>query len=310
MQYKDGRKPLPEIAKELSLEAVVEGSVLRSGGGVQITARLIQATTDTQIWSQSYKRDIQDALKLESEVAQAIADEIRVRLTPEEQVRISATHAVSPEAFDDYLKGRYYWEKRTAEGLQKSLEYFQQAIETDPSYARAYAGLADSYATLGNNRFLPPKEAFPKAKAAAMKSLEIDEGLAEAHSSLAFALWNYDLDWNAVEKEYKRAIELNPGYPTAHHWYSGYLTGVGRHAEAIAEIKKARDLDPLSPRINANVGLILYFAREYDHAIEVLQKALEMDPSNQAAYLYLGEARLQKGEHQQSIAALEMSRQL
>jgi len=310
MQYKGASKPLREIAKDLRLDAVVEGSLLRSGGRVQITARLIQAKTDTQIWSRSYERDIQDAMTLQSEVAQAIADEIRIKLTPEEQARISATHAVSPEAFDAYLKGRYYWEQRTEEGLKKSLEYFRQAIERDPTYARAYAGLADSYATLGNNRFLPPKESFPKAKAAALKSLEIDEGLAEAHASLAFALWNYDLDWNTVEKEYKRAIELNPGYPTAYHWYAGYLSGMGRHAEAIAAMKKARELDPLSPRINANVGLILYFAREYDHAIEELQKALEMDPSSGAAYSYLGMARLQKGEHEQAIAALERSRQL
>jgi eukaryotic-like serine/threonine-protein kinase len=310
MQYKGGSKPVREIAKDLSLDAVVEGSLLRSGDRVQITARLIQARTDTQIWSHSYERDIQDALTLQSEVAQAIADEIRVKLTPEEQARISASHAVSPEAFDAYLKGRHFWEERTEEGLKKSLEYFRQAIEKDPAYARAYAGLADSYATLGNNRFLPPKESFPKAKAAALRSLEIDEGLAEAHASLAFALWNYDMDWNSVEKEYKRAIELNPGYPTAYHWYAGYLSGMGRHAEAIAAMEKARELDPLSPRINANVGLILYFAREYDHAIEELQKALEMDPDSGAAYFYLGMARLQKGEHQQAIAALERSRQL
>lgn len=309
MQYKRGWKPVREIAKDLSLDAVVEGSLLRSEGRVQITARLIQAKTDTQIWSQSYERDIQDILTLQSEVAQAIADEIRVKLTPEEQVRISTTHAVSPEAFDAYLKGRHYWEERSEEGLKKSLEYFRQAIERDPTYARAYAGLADSYATLGNNRFLRPNESFPKAKAAALKSLEIDEGLAESHASLAFALWNYDLDWNAVEKEYKRAIQLNPGYPTAYHWYAAYLSGMGRHAEAIAAIKKARELDPLSPRINANVGLVLYFAREYDHAIEELQKALEMDPTSGAAYFYLGMARLQKGEHQQAIAALERSRQ-
>jgi TolB-like protein/Tfp pilus assembly protein PilF len=310
MQYKGASKPLREIAKDLGLDAVVEGSLLRSGRRVQITVRLIQAKTDTQIWSQSYERGIQDALTLESEVAQSIADEIRVKLTPEEQARISETHTVSPEAFDAYLKGRHYWEERTEESLKKSLEYFRQAIERDPTYARAYAGLADSYATLGNNRFLPPNESFPKAKAAARRSLEIDEGLAEAHASLAFTLWNYDLDWNAVEKEYKRAIELNPGYPTAYHWYAGYLSGMGRHAEAIAAMKKARELDPLSPRINANVGLILYFAREYDDAIQELQKALEMDPSSGAAYCYLGMARLQKGEYQQAIAALESSRQL
>jgi len=309
MQYKGARKPLREIAKDLGLDAAVEGSILRSGGHVQITARLIQAKTDAQIWSQSYERDIQDVLKLQSEVAQAIADEIRIKLTPEEQARINATHQVKPEAFDAYLRGRHYWEERTEEGLIKSLQCFQQAIAEDPTYARAYAGLADSYATLGNNRFLAPIESFPKAKAAALKSLQLED-LAEAHASLAFSLWNYDLDWDAVEKEYKRAIELNPGYPSAYHWYAGYLSGIGRHAEAIAAIKKARELDPLSPRINANVGLILYFAREYDQAIEELQKALQMDPNSAAAYFYLGMTHSQQGEHHQAIAALEKSRQL
>lgn len=309
MQYKDGRKRLPEIARDLSLDAAVEGSILRSGGRIQITARLIQAKTDTLIWSKSYERDIQDALKLQSEVAQAIADEIRVKLTPEEQARIKATPAVNPQAFDAYLKGRHYWEERTEEGLKKSLEYFQQAIEEDPTYARAYAGLADSYATLGNNRFLPPSESFPKAKAAALKSLQMED-LAEAHASLAFALWNYDLDWDAVEREYKLAIALNPGYPTAYHWFAAYLSGMGRHVEAIAAIKKARELDPLSPRINANVGLVFYFARQYDVAVEELQKTLQADPSNAAAYFYLGMAYSQQGEHQEAIAALEKSRQL
>jgi serine/threonine protein kinase/tetratricopeptide (TPR) repeat protein len=310
MQYKGGRKPLRDIAKSLGVDAAVEGSILRSGGHIQITARLIQAKTDTRIWSQTYERDIPDALKLQSEVAQAIADEIRIKLTPEEKARIKATHKVNPEAFDSYLKGRHFWEERTEEGLKKSLKYFRQALDEDPAYARAYAGLADSYATLGNNRFLPPNEAFPEAKAAALKSLEIDPDLAEPHASLAFSLWNYDLDWDAVEKEYKRAIELNPGYPTAYHWYSGYLSGMGRHAEAIAAIKKARELDPLSPRINANVGLIFYFAHEYDQAIEELQKALQMDPNSAAAYFYLGMVLSQKGEHQQAISALEKSRQL
>ncbi|HEV2730676.1 MAG TPA: tetratricopeptide repeat protein, partial [Terriglobales bacterium] len=308
-QYKGGQKPLREIAKDLSLDAAVEGSILRLGGRVQVTARLIQAKTDTQIWSQSYDRDIQDALKLDSEVARAIADEIRIKLTPEKQTRIKVSHQVKPAAFDAYLRGRYYWEERTEEGLRKSLEYFARAVEEDPTYARAYAGVADSYATLGNNRYLPPKESFPKAKVPALKSLQMED-LAEAHASLAFSLWNYDLDWDAAEKQYKLAIELNPGYPTAYHWYSGYLSGMGRHAEAIAAIKKARELDPLSPRISANVGLILYFARQYDQAIEELQNALELDPGNAAAYFYLGMTFSQKGEHQEAIAALEKSRQL
>jgi serine/threonine protein kinase/tetratricopeptide (TPR) repeat protein len=305
MQYKGGRKPLREIASDLNLDAVVEGSILRSDSQVQITARLIEARTDTTIWSKTYERGLPEVFRLQSEVAQAIADEIRVHLTPEEHARITVTHTVRPEVLDAYLNGRYYWEKRTVEGLKRSLEYFQQAVAIDPTYARAYAGLADSYATLGNNRFLPPDEAFPKAKVAAEKALAMDEDLAEAHASLAFAHWNYDFDWDVVEREYKRAIELNPSYATAYHWFSGYLSGMGRHSEAIAAVKKARELDPFSPRINANVGFILYFARQYGNAIEELQKGLEMDPSSSAPYLYLGMAYLQEAKPQEAIVALE-----
>jgi TolB-like protein/Flp pilus assembly protein TadD len=304
MRYKFERKPLGDIAKELSLDAVVEGSVLRSGTRVQITARLIQATTDTQIWSKTYERDLSDILRLQSDVARAIADEIRIQVTPEENARISRPRKVKPEAFDAYLKGRYHWEKRTREDLVKSLEFFQQAIRMDPTYAQAYAGLADSYAVLGNNQYLRPDDSFPKAKAAALKALEIDDGLAEAHTSLAFTLWNYEVDGASAERDFKRAIGLNPGYATAHHWYAGFLSGMGRHEEAVAEIRKARELDPLSPRINANVGFILYFARKYDQAIAELQKALEMDPSDGTAYLYLGMVYTQKGNHEQAITVL------
>jgi len=305
MQYKGARKPLQEISRELNLDAVVEGSILRSASQVQITARLIEARTDTTIWSKRYERNLPEVLELQSDVAQAIADEIRVQLTPEEHARISTTRAVRPEVLDAYLSGRYYWEKRTEEGLKRSLEYFQKAIAIDPTYARAFAGLSDSYATLGNNRFLPPDKAFPDAEAAALKALSLDGNLAEAHASLAFAHWNYDFDWDVIDREYKRAIELNPGYATAYHWYSGYLSGIGSHREAIAAVKKARELDPLSPRINANVGFILYLARQYDASVEELQKAVKMDTSSGAPYLYLGMAYLQEGKTKKAIAALE-----
>jgi len=307
MQYKGSPKPMKQIADDLGVDAVVEGSVVRSGSRVQITARLIQARTDTQMWSQVYDQDLGKLPELQSAVAQAIADEISVKLTPEEHARIAATHSVSPEAFDAYLKGQYYWENRTEQGLHKSIEYFQQAIRIDPNYALAYAGLADSYATLGNNRFLPPDEAFSNAKVAARKALALDENLAEAHASLAFSEWNYDFDWQDIEQEYKRAIELNPGYATAYHWYSGFLSGMGRHDEAITAINKARELDPLSSRINANVGLLLYFARRYDDAIQELQKAQQMDPRSGAVDLYLGMAYVEKGAYQLAITSLQRS---
>ena len=307
MQYKSKPKPMREIAKDLGVDAVVEGSILRSGSNVRITARLIDPRTDTPIWYQVYEQDVRNVPELQSAIAQAVADEIRVKLTPAEHARMAATHGVSPEAFDAYLKGRFYWESRTAEGLRRSLQYFQQAIEIDSSYALAYAGLADSYATLGNNRFLSPVEAFSNAKVAARKALQLDPDLAEAHASLAFAEWNYDFDWQDIEKEYKRAIELNPGYATAYHWYSGYLLGMGRHDEAVAAINKARELDPLSPRINANVGFTLYFARRYDDAIQELQKAREMDPRSGAMDLYLGMAYLEKGDYEHAMASLRRS---
>ena len=307
MQYKGKPKSMREIANDLGVDAVVEGSIVRSGSNVQITARLIDPRTDTRIWQRVYDQDLGNVPELQSSLAQEIANEIRVKLTPEEHARMAATHGVSPEAFDAYLKGRFYWESRTEEGLHRSLQYFQQAIQIDSTYALAYVGLADSYATLGNNRFLPPDEAFLNAKVAARKALQLDPNLAEAHASLAFAQWNYDFDWQNIEREYKRAIELNPGYATAYHWYSGYLSGMGRHDEAVVAIKKARELDPLSPRINANVGFTLYFARRYDEAIHELLQAREMDPRSGAMDLYLGMAYVEKGAFEEAIASLRKS---
>jgi eukaryotic-like serine/threonine-protein kinase len=305
MRYKGTKKPLSQIARELNVDVIVEGSVQRSGDRVRIDAQLIDAKKDRNLWTESYQSDLGDVLTLQGNVARAVAGEVRAKLTPQESASLSKSQTVNPRAYESYLQGRYFWNKRTPADLNASIKSFDGAIAIDPTYARAYAGLADSYATMGNNRLLPPDEAFPKAEAAAEKALSLDEDLAEAHASLAFAHWNYDFDWDVVDREYKRAIELNPGYATAYHWYSGYLSGMGRYSEAIAAVKKARELDPLSPRINANVGFILYFARQYDAAIEELQKALQMDTSSGAPYLYLGMAYLQEGKSQEAIAALE-----
>ena len=310
MLYKRAHKSLPDIARELKVDAVVEGTVLRSGNRVRITAQLVYAPADRQLWAESYERDLRDILGLQREVAKAVVDEIRIKVTPEEQMRLSRAPPVDSEAYDAYLKGQYYWETRSEEGLRKAISYFQEAIEKDPTSPRAYTGLADSYNALGSDRFLAPVEAFPKAKAAALEALQRDQNFAEAHASLAFAIWNYDYDWKKVETEYKRAIELNPGYATAYHWYSGYLLGMGRFAEAIAAVKKARELDPLSPRINANVGLVLYFARQYDQAIEELRSALRMDPNSEAPYAYLGSVYLGKRDYQEAIASFQKSKEL
>jgi serine/threonine protein kinase/Tfp pilus assembly protein PilF len=310
MRYKGSKKPLSQIARELKVDAIVEGSVQRSGNQVRIAAQLIDARNDRNLWTESYQSDLSDVLSLQGNVARAIAGEIRVQLTPQESASLSKSRTVNPRAYESYLQGRYFWNKRTPKDLNAAVKSFNQAIGIDPTYARAYAGLADSYATLGNNRLLPPDEAFPKAKAAAEKALSLDEGLAEAHASLAFAHWNYDFDWDVIDREYKRAIELDPGYATAYHWYSGYLSGMGRHSEAIAAVKKARELDPLSPRINANVGFILYFARQYDNAIEELQRIPQMDTGGGAPYLYLGMAYLQEGKTQEGIDALEKNNRI
>jgi TolB-like protein/Tfp pilus assembly protein PilF/tRNA A-37 threonylcarbamoyl transferase component Bud32 len=304
MRYKGTRKPLPEIARELDVDGVIEGSTLRSGGRVRITAKLIQATTERHLWANSYERDERDVLALQGEVAQAIANEIKVKLTLQEQARLTSQRPINPEAHEAYLKGRYEWNKRTEEGLKKSLAYFQQAIVLEPSYAAAYSGLADSYSMLSDNSYLRPDECIPQARAAALKAIEMDDNLAEAHVSLAVVLSIYDWNWAVAEREYRRAFELNPNYATAHHWYAGQLSAVGRHVEAIKEIKKARQLDPLSPRINAVVGLTLYWARQYDLAIEELNKALELNPNDPLTHGVLGAIYLQKGRNQEAIAEL------
>jgi len=310
MRYKGTDKPLPQIARELNVDAVVEGSVLRSGDRVRVTAQLIGALPERHLWARSYERDLRDILALQGEVAQAIAREVQVKLTPQEQARLARARPLHPEAHDAYLKGRYFWNMRNENALRRGLQYFQQAIETDPNYAVAYAGLADSYTILADNKFSPPEECYPKARVAALKALEIDDSLAEAHVSLAHILRGYDWDWSGAAREYQRGIELNPGYATAHHWYAMFLSAMGRHAEAITQIRKARELDPLSIRINANVGYVLYFAREYDQAVEELRKALELDPNDIASHAYLGLVYSQKAMHQEAIAASRRAHQL
>src|ERR1700723_1624691 len=230
MAYKGARKPLPQIARELNVDAVVEGSVLRSGDKVRVTAQLIEASTDKHLWSQSYEGELRDTLALQNREASAIADQIRINLTPREQAALKNVKVVNPEAYESYLKGRYFWNKRTADGLKVALAYFKQAIEEDPKYAQAYSGLADTYALLGDWQYavMTPKEAFPKAKVAAIKALELDSSLGEAHNSLAFVLDGFDWDFDSAGKEFQRAIELNPGYATAHHWYAWHLSELGR----------------------------------------------------------------------------------
>jgi TolB-like protein/DNA-binding winged helix-turn-helix (wHTH) protein/Flp pilus assembly protein TadD len=312
MVYKGARKPLPQIARELNVDAVVEGTVLRSGDQVRITAQLIDAATDKHLWSQSYEGELRDTLALQDRVARAIAEQIQINLTPREQAALKNVKAVNPEAYESYLKGRYFWNKRTAESLKVALAYFNQAIEEDPKYAQAYSGLADTYALLGDWQYaaMTPREAFPKAKAAALKALELDSTLGEAHNSLAFVLDGFDWDLDAGGKEFRRALELSPGYATAHHWYAWHLALLGRYDAAIAEMRKAENLDPLSLIINADLAELLVMAHAYDESIEQSRKTIEMDPNFAFAHNQLGQAYLQKQMYEEAVAELQKAVQL
>ena len=313
MAYKHVHKPLSEIARELNVEAVVEGTVLHSGGRVRITAQLIQVPNEKHLWAQSYEGDLQDALALQNSVARAIAEQIRVTLNPQEEAALTRSKKVNPEAYEAYLKGRYFWNKRSGEGLKKAIDYFNQAITTDPEYAGAYSGLADSYALSGDWEYgiLSPQDAFPRAKTAATRAVALDDSLSEAHTSLAFILDLYEWGWASAEKEYKRALALNPGYATAHHWYAWHLIVMGRNSEGIAELKKAQSLDPLSLIISADLADALCIAHRYDESVQQSQKTIEMDPHFAVAHYQLGQALEQKHRHDEAIAefrrAIELS---
>jgi serine/threonine-protein kinase len=310
MQYKNVRKSLRDIGKELNVDAVVEGSVERSGGRVRISAQLIHAPTDTHLWAKSYERDLGDVLALQDEVAGAIAHEIRIKLTPSEQARLATPRAINPEAHETYLRGLYHIGKRNEKDLEKSIAYFQQAIQQDPNYALAYAGLADSYALRGSFLYmaLPPREVMPKSKSAALRALQIDDSLGEVHATLAYIEMIYDWNWVKSEEDFKRSIEINPNYAQAHHWYALHLAAMGREDESVAEMKRAQELDPLSLIINTNVGWVLYFAGRYDAAVEQLRKALELDPDFFVAHWELGLAYDQEGMNEEARSEFQKAR--
>jgi TolB-like protein/DNA-binding winged helix-turn-helix (wHTH) protein/Flp pilus assembly protein TadD len=307
MAYKHARKPLPQIARELNVDAIVEGTVLRSGDQVRITAQLIDAAADKHLWSQSYEGELKDTLALQNQVARAIADQIRINLNPQEQAALKSAKVVNPEAYESYLKGRYFWNKRTPDSLKVALAYFSQAIDEDPTYAQAYSGSADTYALLGDWQYgvMTPRQGLPKAKAAAIKALELDGTLSEAHNSLAFCFDAFDWDLESAGKEFQRSIELNPGYATAHHWYAWHLSLLGRYDEAIEEMRKAKSLDPLSLIINADLAELLVIARSYDESIVQSRKTIEMDPNFALAHNQLAQAYLQKQMNAEAVAELQ-----
>jgi TolB-like protein/DNA-binding winged helix-turn-helix (wHTH) protein/Flp pilus assembly protein TadD len=312
MPYKRARKPLPQIAHELDVDAVVEGAVLRSDGRVRITAQLIEARDDRHLWSETYDGDLRDTLTLQKQVAQAIAEQIRINLKPQEQATLRHGKVVDPQAYEAYLKGRYFWNKRSGDDFEKAVEYFNQAIARDPNYAQAYSGLADTYALMADWEYgvLAPREALPRAKAAAVKALQLDDTLGEAHTSLAFCLDVFDWDLKSAETEFRRAIELNPSYATAHHWYAWHLSLFGNNVNAIAEMKKAQNLDPVSLIINADLAELLLIAHFPDESIEQSRKTIEMDVNFALAHNQLAVAYLQRGRHDEAIAELQKAVQL
>ena len=306
MTYKGGHKSLPEIGRDLKVDAVIEGAVLRSGKQVRITAQLILAATDKHLWARSYEGDIDDAFVLQKQVARSIAEEIRIELTPHEQAVLKQVTRVNPEAYDAVLKGRYFWNKRTPDGLKEAIRYFSQAIEKDPAYAPAYAGLTDSYALAGDWKYgvLPPREAYPKAIAAAKKALTLDGSLGEAHISLAFCLDAFDWNWELAEREFKRGIELSPGYATGHDWYAWHLAVLGRNGEAVAEVRKAASLDPLSLIVGSDLAEELLVAHRYDEALEQSRKTMNMDLFFAPAHFVTGEILTQKHMNNEAIEEL------
>ena len=303
MHYKRVHRPLREIAQELQVDGIVEGAVLRSGDRVRISAQLIDARNDSHIWAESYERDLRDVLGLQAEATQAIARQVQVRLTPEEQARFARVQSVHPEAYEAYLKGRYHANQRSGEELAKAGQYFQAAIAKDPAYAAAYAGLADSLASFGTWCFVSPHEGCGKAKGLALRALEMEPGLAEAHASLAWINAWYDFEFAAAEREFERSLELNPRYPLAHYWFGFFLGLMGRYEEGYTEFKRAIRLDPLSAVIRWGLGFMYWCSRRYDEAIESLDKALELNPTFAAAHGVLGWAYLCKSLYEQAIAA-------
>jgi TolB-like protein/DNA-binding winged helix-turn-helix (wHTH) protein/Flp pilus assembly protein TadD len=308
-KYKGSSMAVSQIGKELHADYLLQGSVRRAPDRVRITVQLIQVRDQTDLWTESYDRELKDILALQDSVARAIADQIHITLTAEEQTRLARPRQVEPAAYEAYLKGRYYWNKRTAEGMQKAAIYFQQAINKDPAYGAAYSGLADCNSGLTWHGFNSPAETLPKANAAALKAIEIDPQSAEAHASLGLVL-NHRLDWPGAEREFKRALQLDPHYANAHHWYGDNLSAKGRHDEALLEAKKALELDPLNLMIGTWVGLRYYLARKYDRAIEQGRSTVELDPNFGAAHLLLGESYVQTGLQEQGLTELKRAASL
>jgi len=306
--FKGKELDILEIGKKLKVGLILVGSLQKAGNRLRITVELVKVSDGYPLWSEKYERNMEDIFALQDEISLSVVDKLKIKLLGEEKAELVTRHTQNPEAYNLFLKGRYFWNKRTADDIRKAIDYFEQAIKLDTNYALAYARLADSYGLLPFYTSILPKEAFSKAKVAVMKALDIDETLAEAHSALGFIRMYDDWDWEAAETELKRAVQIKPSYVTAHHWYAEYLSWVGRHEEAIAEIRRAHELDPLSLLINYMKAYIFFYARQYERAIEQCQKTLDLDPNFALPHSILGRTYLEKGMYEEAIVAFQKGR--
>jgi len=309
LRYKNTEKTIKDIGQELSVTTVLLGSVRKEEDDIRVTTQLVNAADEFQLWSNTYEQKLERVFEIQSDVAEKIVRALEMKLTPEVKAQIQKKPTENMEAYNLYLQGRWFWNKRTLGDSQKAIEYFERAIEIDPNYALAYAGIADSYILIGNFGMLQALT-LPKAKEAALKALEIDSMRAEAHTSLGMFKLLYDNDWMGSEKEFKKAIELNPNYATAHHWYAYLLVYLSRFDEATREIQKALELDPLSLAINRDVGEILYYSREYDRAADALQRAIEMDPDFPGSHYCLGRVYLEKSMYEEALKEIQKEKDI
>ncbi|MGA9771763.1 MAG: protein kinase [Blastocatellia bacterium] len=304
-RYKGKEVDPKEAGHDLGVRAVLAGRMFQRGDTLIIKVELVDTADGSHIWGEQYNRKLADIFNIEEEISSVISDKLRLKLDGAQKKKLARRHTENTEAYQLYLKGRYYWNKRTAEGIKKGIEYFNQAIDSDPNYALAYAGIADSYNILASYSTIAPKDAFPRSKAAARTALELDDKLAEGYASLAFATFGYDWNWSEAERAFRRAIELNPGYGTAHQWYALYLAAMNRMDEAFAEVKTAEELDPLSLPVNTNVGWLFYLTRRYDEAIEAYNKILELDAEFILAHRRLGQVYIEKRMYEEAIREFE-----
>jgi TolB-like protein/tetratricopeptide (TPR) repeat protein len=309
-QYKGGGHDVSQIGRELKVRTVLEGGVRKAGDRLRITAQLVDVASGYHLWSAKFDRDLDDIFTIQDEISLAIVDKLKIKLLGQDKRRLMKRHTADRVAHNLYLKGLYFWNRRLEGGMKKALDYFRQAIERDPGYALAYVGMADTYNVTGLFGFSPPREAFTRAKAAAQKTLEIDDSIGEAHASLAFSTAFFDWDWLAAEREFRRAIELNPDYATAHEWYAIHLWATGRFNESIVEAERARELDPLSLIINTIAGIAYYMARRYEESIASHRKVLEMDPNFLLAHTYIILPYVECGRYDDAIDTIRRAESL